>query len=120
MSSDIRNTRQLAQIRPSGTSNTTLYAPSSDTKTAITLIRIVNTTGTNARYRLFHDDNGSVGDESTALDFDIKLKKNTSINQQFRKNELTINGKTGGKLICRTDTGLAITFTVYGLELLEQ
>lgn len=104
---------QLGQVRPTDTNNTVLYAPSfAKTWKADTLV-VCNTSGALATARVFHDKDGTTYDETTALLWDMPVEAGeTVIISDFR-----IAGQSkDGKVACRSDTGSALTFTLYGEE----
>ena len=104
------STAQLAQVRVSGTTAVTIFSPSKRDRYTIKSILIANTTASSVDFRLFHDEDGTTYDETTALFFDIPLSGNCTFLYQ---GEIFMNDPAGN-LAARTDTSLALTFTVYG------
>ena len=104
--------KQLGQLRPADTNAASLYSPGASTETIIKTIVVCNQTASAATYRLFHDDDGTTYDESTALAFDINLGANST---DFVEVNIMANDSTGNVAV-RTGTNSAITFTAYGTE----
>lgn len=102
---------QLAQVRPAVTTPVALLdAPA---KVEVTRIFICNTTGSAVDVSLFHDDDGSTYDQSTALIYQDSLAANES-----RIIDLEIDAgivvDIAGSLGCQVGTANAVNFTVYG------
>lgn len=106
-----KTSNQLGQARLSNTDPTSVYAPANNVTGVVRMIRIVNTTGTAATYRMFHDKDGDTYDESTALAWDESVSGNS-----YDQVDCFIAVKTTGNLAFRSGTGNALTFTVYGEE----
>lgn len=105
--------KQLGQSRPSGTTAASIYSPASGIRAIVKTIFVANNTGSAATFRLFHDEDGTTYDESTALDFDVSV----SANSTTLLTDLNIGMiNSSGNLAVRTGTGNALTFTVYGEE----
>ena len=101
---------QLAQSRPSGTTAENLFTATD--KTDITRIVICNTTGATAKYSIYHDDDGSTFDESTALYFEVDLAANSSIELADFVRYLTL--PKDAQIGVKTSVASALTFTLYG------
>lgn len=110
--SQFRQRLQLGQLRPADTNAASVYAPADGVQAKVAQIIICNTTGGAAAYRIFHDDDGSTYDQTTALFYDVSLAANTS---EVLDMEIEMTA-SGGNLAVRTDTNDALTFTVYGEE----
>jgi hypothetical protein len=107
------NSRQLGQLRPADTTAASIYSPLQGVRTNIRTIVIANTTASQASYRIFHDDNGTTYDETTALYFD----RNIPANNTDILNDLDIGmDDPDGNIGVRTNTSNALTFTIYGQE----
>lgn len=102
---------QLAQARLENTAATSVYSPVNNVTGVVKMIRVVNTSGSSATYRIFHDKDGTTYDESTALEWDKSVAANSS--EQI---DCFIAVKNSGNLAFRSGTGSALTFTVYGVE----
>lgn len=105
---------QLAQSRPGGTTAVTLFAATM--RTEATVLVITNTTGTAATYSVYHDDDGTTFDETTALAFGVSLAPNTSaylLSGNVPGGGVTL--RPGGAIGIKTGTASALTFTLYGV-----
>jgi len=107
-----QNLKQLGQLRPANTTAASIYSPAASTETIVKSITVCNTSGAQARYRIFHDDDGTTYDETTALFWEILLAANTTHTLEFN---LMMDDSTGN-LAVRTDINSAITFTCWGSE----
>lgn len=107
--------KQLGQSRPSSTTAVSLYSPATSTTAIIKTIVICNTSGASAKYRLFHDDDGTTYDETTAFAWDDEIDPAIDSKVPVEIN-ICANGSSGN-LAVRTDTADALTFTAYGLEI---
>ena len=105
--------KQLGQLTPANTTAASLYSPGASTQTLIKSIVVCNTGNTANKYRIFHDDNGTTYDESTALFWDIQLNKESS---DILELNIAMNDSTGN-LAVRTDSANDLTFTCYGAEI---
>ncbi|MDA9091508.1 hypothetical protein N9J84_05310 [Porticoccaceae bacterium] len=103
---------QAAQIRPSGTTAVSAYTASIVTE--IRKIAICNTTGSAAKFSLYHDDGGSTFDQTTALHYQQLVPSNTTITIDADMEAGGITVKVGGQIGVQTDTTNAFTFTMYG------
>lgn len=103
----------LAQSRPAGTSAASIFTAS--VRTEITRIVVCNSTGSAAAYSIFHDDDGSTFDETTALFYAVSLGANTSEIIDFGAAGGGIMvGKTG-QIGFTSGTGNALTISMYGV-----
>ena len=109
--------RHLAQSRPSGTTAAALLTVASAAKNGIEITRLViaNTTASSAKFSVYHDDDGTTYDQTTALYYSVAISANTTtvIEAQSENSGITIS--PGGALAVQTDTGSALTFTLYGV-----
>ena len=105
--------KQLGQARP-GVPGTpvTIYNPAAGVETRVSSLVIANTTGSSAKYRVFHDDNGSTFDQTTALYYDVALDANRTIILAPRIDMADDTGNIG----VDSDVASALTFTLYGTE----
>jgi hypothetical protein len=104
---------QLAQSRPSGTSAVSVFTASMVTE--VTKIVIANTTGSAADAYIFHDDDGSTFDQSTALIYNKSVPANDYITLEAGAIGGGLFVSDGGEIGVQTDTGSALTFTLYGI-----
>lgn len=102
----------LGQLRPANTTAASLYSPGSNITAEITTIVVCNQGGNNASFRVFHDDDGTTYDETTALFWDVDILANETVMVQ---GPLYINNSSGN-LGVRTSAGNELTFTAYGFE----
>ncbi len=104
--------KQLAQARPSGTSAVSIYSPGSGVTAIIRNITVSNTTANQVTFRIFHDDDGTTYDQSTALFYDVTIARysTTQITAFMSMNN------SSGNLAVQSGTANALTFTVYGAE----
>lgn len=103
------------QLRPANTTAATLYTAT--LKSEVTRILIANTTGSAATFRLFHDDDGTTMDETTALVWDNSIAAGAYVDLQAYLDGAGITIAAGGSLGCRSGTGNALTFSVYAVVL---
>lgn len=103
---------QLGQARPSsGATPEALVTPSSVTAIAKSIM-ISNVSGSSATYRIYHDDDGTTYDQSTALFYDVAIEGGAT---HILSVYLPI--VDGGNLAVESNTGNALTFTAYGLTI---
>ena len=102
----------LAQVRPSNTTAATAFTAT--LRTEITRVLVANTTGSAATFRLFHDDDGSTYDETTALIWDNSIATGAYVDLQAYLDGSGITLMPSGTLGVRSGTGSALTFSVYG------
>ncbi len=113
---DVYTEIQLGQLRPANTTAASIYSPAVSTTTWIKTILVCNTTTGSAKFRIFHDEDGTTYDETTALFWDIKVDAG-------RTEPILLPGpgaamaNSVGNFAVRTDTNDALTFTCYGVEL---
>lgn len=105
--------KQLGQLMPTNTTAASLYSPGASTQTLIKSIVVCNTSAGAVTYRIFHDDNGTTYNTTTALYYDVSLAANTSIILSLN---LAMNDSTGN-LAVRTSSANDLTFTCYGAEI---
>lgn len=104
---------QLAQSRPSGTSAVSAFTATLATE--ITRIVIANTTGSAANASVFHDDDGSTFDQTTALLYAVSIPANSTTMIESGGAGSGITVKPSGQIGIQTGTGNALTFTIYGI-----
>ena len=105
--------KQLGQLMPTNTTAASIYSPGASTQTLIKSIVVCNTSAGAVTYRIFHDDNGTTYDTTTALYYDVSLAGNTSIILSLN---LVMDDSTGN-LAVRTSSANDLTFTCYGAEI---
>lgn len=104
---------QLAQSRPSGT--TAVSAFTALMPTEITRIIVCNTTGTAANMSIYHDDDGSTFDATTALYESKSVPANDSIEIKAESIGAGLMMAKNGQIGVKTGTANALTFTIYGI-----
>lgn len=105
---------QLAQLRPSNTNTATLFTATLGTE--ITSLVVANTSNASATYSVYHDNDGTTYDESTALYFTVSLNAYTSaivLPSQGAGTGFTV--ASGGSIGVKSGTSSAITYTLYGV-----
>lgn len=104
--------KQLGQLRPANTTAATIATLAASTQWVNVAVKVCNLTGSAATYRIFHDDNGAVYDETSALAYDIAIAANSTADFAINVCGSTATGTIG----VRTGTASALNFTAYGLE----
>lgn len=105
---------QLAQARPSNTSAGVAYTAPLDLRVEVTRVVICNTTGSPVAASLFHDDDGTSFDQSTALLFAKPVPANDAIELSFDLGAGLFLSQ-GAALGVRSATASALTFSFYGV-----
>lgn len=104
----------LAQVRPATTAAVTAFT-ASQLPTEITTIKACNTSGAARTCRIFHDDDGSTYDESTALYWDIDIPANKTLEISAEAEKTGIYVAKDGTIGVRSDAASGITFSMYGV-----
>jgi hypothetical protein len=101
--------KQLAQARENSTDAVSIYSPAAGEIVQI-FLKICNQSGAVATVRVFHDDNGTTYDESTAIMYDMTLAAGATleIDKVFMNDSI-------GNLAYRSSVANALTATVYGV-----
>lgn len=107
---------QLAQSRLGDTTAAAIYTAPRNAE--LTKIFVCNTTGSAATFRLFHDNDGTTYDQTTALYYDYSVAANTTLIVSSDMMGGGISIFAGGKIAFREGTADALTITLYGV--LEQ
>ena len=105
--------KQLGQAAPANTTAVSIYSPASGINAILKTLVIANNTASAVKYRVFHDDDGTTYDESTALFYDVELNANST-------DVIPLNAgisDSDGNIAVRTETADALTFTLYGSEM---
>ena len=103
------NYKQLAQARENSTNAVSIYSPSAGEVVQI-FAKICNTSGAVAAVRVFHDDDGTTYDETTALFWDVNLAAGGTL----EVDKVFMDDSTGN-LAYRSSVANALTATVYGV-----
>lgn len=114
MSETTARTTLLAQVRPANTTAATAYTAGANTRVEVKKIVIANTTSGAVTYRLFHDDDGTTYDQTTALAYDVSLPANSSHVWSAQEDD-GIGLRAGGSVGVLTGTNNALTFSIYGV-----
>jgi len=107
--------KQLGQLRPANTTAASIYSPATGIRTIITTIIVTNLTAGAVTFRLFHDDDGTTFDETTALAWDISLAANKD-DTTFGSDLRILMQNPAGNIGVRTGTANALNFSIYGFE----
>jgi len=104
---------QLGQARPTTTEAESIYSPSAGYCAEVSSLAICNNSDQAAEYSLFHDNDGAVFSEETALFFEIELPAKTTV---WLVDIKILMGNASGNLGVKSSVSQAITFTAYGEE----
>lgn len=105
--------KQLGQLRPSSTTAVSLYSPAADITWVAKALFVCNTSTAVATFRVFHDEDGTTYDETTALFWDVSI----SSNETRSVTSLLAGFTNAGNVGVRTSVANALTFTLYGAEI---
>lgn len=108
--------RQLAQVRPSGTTGVSLFSPATASPYVIDFVNIANVSGAALDISLFHDIDGSTYDETTALIFEQSLAAGAVLHFEAPIADYQLAGNMG----CKVSVADGATFTAYGTVMGEQ
>ena len=100
---------QLAQARENSTNAVSIYSPGAG-ETVQAFIKIANNTAAIAAVRIFHDDDGTTYDETTALAWDIDIDPG-----QILEIDKIFMNNSSGNIAYRTSVANALTATVFGV-----
>jgi hypothetical protein len=100
---------QLSQNRVANTSPLSIYQ-SGVSETVQIFVKICNVSSGSAFVRVFHDQNGSTYDQSTAIIYDLKL----SAGELLELDHIFVNNPSGN-VAYRSSVANALTATVYGV-----
>lgn len=102
---------QLGQSRPATTAAASLYSPADGVVAKVEKVVVVGTAAAVAS--IFHDENGTTYDQSTALMYDRTVAANESIIFEIG----AYMNDPSGNLAVKTSVNSALTFTAYGTEI---
>ena len=102
----------LAQVRPSASAST---AYTSTLRTEVTRIVVCNTTSNNATFSLYHDDDGTTYNQTTALYYDQTISGATSVSIASQAMGGGFMMARGASLGVKSGTDAALTFSIYGV-----
>lgn len=103
---------QLGQSRPADTVSVSLYSPADGVVATIEKLVVVNT-GASATFDVYHDEDGTTYDQSTALYYGSAITANGTLMLDLG---LYMNSLSGN-LAVRTTVSSALTFSLYGTEI---
>ena len=103
--------KQLGQFRPTDGTVHTLYTSGSAITSIARLLVIANTGGAASSYNFFHDDDGEVATEATALCYGVIIAAKTT--ERF-PGFMPTSGS--GSYMVSSGSPYTNTFTLYGAE----
>jgi|TARA_R110000824_G_scaffold14736_1_gene62532 hypothetical protein len=104
---------QLAQVRPANTNAATVYT--SGRSVEITKIILCETSGSSCTFRIFHDNDGTTYDQTTALYYDVALAANTTLVISTEVLGAGLSVYKTGAIGFRTSVANTPTITIYGV-----
>lgn len=108
--------RQLGQLRPANTTPQTLYTPADGIIAKNVVVIVCNVSAGNANYSIYHDDNGTTYDQTTALHYGVQLTSGTAATPVSIDIPIHMDDDTGS-IGVQTSVADALTFTAYGEEI---
>ena len=105
--------KQLGQARENSTNAVSVYSPGAGTTSIIKSIFLSNTSGANATFRLFVDDDGTTYDETTSIGWDVDILAN----QMIEIDCFVPMNNASGNFAYRSSVANAITITLFGAEI---
>ena len=103
----------LGQVRPSSTTAESIYTPAASTTWIAKLLRVCNTSGSAVTFRVFHSQQGTTYNETTAAFWDHPIAANTTVDITSFMAGKDSTGNVG----VRTSVTNALTFTFYGAKI---
>lgn len=103
---------QLAQLRPDGTTAVSLFSPDENRRYHIELVNVCNVSAAATNITIYHDEDGSTYDETTALVWNYVL----GIGEVFQFESQLTGDLKAGNLAVKTSVADAANFTAYGNE----
>jgi hypothetical protein len=104
--------KQLGQAREASTNAVSVYSPAASTTGIIKTILLANTSGADATFRLFVDDDGTTYTEVTAIAWDVPILADQMIEIQT----FIPMDTAAGNFAYRSSVASAITITLFGAE----
>lgn len=105
--------KQLGQSRENSTNAASVYSPGASTTAVVKTIFLANTSGADATFRLFVDDNGTTYDETTTIGWDVDILAGQMIEIDCF---IPMDDATGN-FAYRSSVANAITITLFGAEI---
>lgn len=101
--------QQLAQHIEYSTSAVSVYSPGAN-ETVQVFVKISNISPENVKCSVFHDDNGTTYNETTAIIYEMMIQPGAIL----ELDHIYMNDSTGN-LAVQSDTSGALNVTVYGI-----
>jgi hypothetical protein len=101
---------QVAQARENSTNAVSVFSPGAG-ETHLLLITVANTSGALAELTIYHDNDGTTYDETTAIRWGISI----SDGQEYTLKGLLMSNSSGN-LAYKTSVANALTITVYSVK----
>jgi hypothetical protein len=101
---------QIAQARENSTSAVSVFSPGAG-ETHQLRIKVANTSGASARVSIYHDDDGTTYDETTAIVWQVYV----SDGQLFEIKDIFMNSSSEN-LAYQSSVANALTITVYSIK----
>jgi len=105
--------KQLGQLRPTNTTETSIYSPAADTTAVIKTIIIANVGAGSVDAYLYCDDDGTTYDEGTSIYWGVSISNGETI---ILNTYLCMNNSSGN-LAVKTSSANDLTFTLFGVEI---
>lgn len=101
---------QYDQIRENSTNATAIFALTASMRQAQIYLKVANVTNQSALVRIYHDDDGTTYDESTAIVWDLKITPG-----EFLEVDHLFVNNSSGRVAYRSSVANALTVTVYAI-----
>ena len=102
------NRKQLGQANP-GATPASIYTPGTNLKSRKMVLYVSETSGTDRTWSLYHDDNGTTYDDTTALYVTIAILASTTTS-------ITLDFEMSAGNLAVAGSSTDVTFTLYGEE----
>ncbi len=104
--------KQLGQVRPANGNVNTIYTSGSGVTSIARLLVIANTGAAASSYNFFHDDDGEVATEDTALSYGVEIGAYST-----KKFSGFMPTSGSGAYMVSSGSPYTNTFTLYGAEI---
>lgn len=105
-----RSGAQFGQNRPGSTAAVSIFSPDYRDLYTIENIIVCNTTAGAVTYSIFHDENGTTYDQTTAIVYGASIDANTTVVHEYN----LYMRDPAGNLAVQISSANAVTFTVNG------
>ena len=109
--------RQLAQLRPSGTSAVSLFSPDNQYFYTVDLILATNNSGSSVDVTIYHDSDGTTYDDTTCILATTTLSAGDTLD--FSPGDGDYKGisdyQSAGSIGVKTSAANSVNFTAYGV-----